>query len=146
MSDWTNRRKELKFAATDLKLYRRQHETAIEHWDVWRQNESPKTFFLWAARLTPKDSVEKMVREAQALVKTYLDGAGLIAWRPADDHYEPVPVPVNERVTDVDDVLWRIASEIKRIAPAGSQPPPPVTPKMKAVDVQQLELDASPAD
>ena len=32
MADFTNRRKELKFAATDLKLYRRDRDTAIEHW------------------------------------------------------------------------------------------------------------------
>ena len=51
MADWTNRRKELKFAATDLKLFRRQHLTAIKHWDVWRGSVYPKTYFLWAARL-----------------------------------------------------------------------------------------------
>ena len=51
MSDWTNRRKELKFAATDLKLYRRDRETQIEHWDVWRGTQPPKMYFLWAARL-----------------------------------------------------------------------------------------------
>ena len=43
MADWTNRRKELKFAATDLKLYRRQQATRIDHWDVWRTNDPPKT-------------------------------------------------------------------------------------------------------
>lgn len=34
MSDFVNRRKELKFAATDLKLYRRQEDKKIGHWDV----------------------------------------------------------------------------------------------------------------
>jgi hypothetical protein len=32
MSDFTNRSKELKFAVTDLKLYRRQQSTRIQHW------------------------------------------------------------------------------------------------------------------
>ena len=42
MADFTNRRKELKFAATDLKLYRRDRETAIEHWGAWREQSPPK--------------------------------------------------------------------------------------------------------
>ena len=63
MSDWTNRRKELKFAATDLKLYRRGMETRIEHWDVWRNAQPPAVFLLWAARLRPSDSIQKMVEE-----------------------------------------------------------------------------------
>ena len=40
MSDLSNRRKELKFAATDLKLYRRQQETSIDHWGVWRERST----------------------------------------------------------------------------------------------------------
>ena len=36
LSDWSNRRKELKFAATDLKLWRRSWKTSIDHWDEWR--------------------------------------------------------------------------------------------------------------
>src|SRR5680860_623446 len=36
MSDWTNRRKELKFSATDLKLSRREQTERIGHWGVWR--------------------------------------------------------------------------------------------------------------
>ena len=73
MSDWSNRRKELKFAATDLKLARRKQETAIQHWDVWRQDAPPKCFFLWAARLdhSKRDTVEKMADEAQSVVNTY---------------------------------------------------------------------------
>ena len=77
MADWTNRRKELKFAATDLKLNRRQSETNIDHWDVWRLQEKPKCYFLWGARLTSTDDISKMVKEVQALVNTYLDGAGI---------------------------------------------------------------------
>jgi len=94
MSDFSNRRKELKFAATDLKLYRRQQATRIEHWGVWRRNALPLTFFLWAARLREpaepgvtdrsrwvEDRIEALVREATALVDTYLDGAGIYAWK-----------------------------------------------------------------
>jgi hypothetical protein len=143
MADWTNRRKELKFAATDLKLYRRQHLTAIKHWDVWRASVFPKTYFLWAARLRPKDSVDKMVIEAQVLVKTYLEGAGLVAWHEVKDHYELVSIPATDRVSTVDDVLYRIATEIGQIAPPGQAPPPPELPKQLAVDTSQLANDQS---
>lgn len=129
MSDWSNRRKELKFAATDLKLARRQQETAIQHWDVWRQDAPPKCFFLWAARLDSKkgDSVERMADGAQSVVNTYLDGAGVFAWREnkAGTGYEPVAVPARARISDLDDVLYRIASEIHKAAGSDGQAPPP---------------------
>jgi hypothetical protein len=146
MADWTNRRKELKFAATDLKLFRRQHLTAINHWDVWRSSVYPKTYFLWAARLRPNDSIAKMVSEAQVLVKTYLEGAGLIAWREVDDHYDVVPLPPSDRVSTVDDVLYRIATEIGEIAPPGQEPPPPEVPTRRAVDTGEVEPDAETSD
>jgi hypothetical protein len=139
MADWTNRRKELKFAATDLKLFRRQHLTAIDHWDVWRSSVFPKTYFLWAARLRPNDAIGRMVTEAQALVKTYLEGAGIIAWRDADRRYMSVDIPPAERISTVDDVLYRIATEIRAIAPAGRAPPPPEVPIERAVDLRTLE-------
>jgi len=104
MGDWTNRRKELKFAATDLKLYRRDQETAIEHWGVWREQAAPKTYFLWAARLRPeKDSLVRMVAEAQALVNTYLDGAGIFGWEEnrAGDGYVPIALPASAQVTEL---------------------------------------------
>lgn len=129
MSDWSNRRKELKFAATDLKLARRQQETAIQHWDVWRQDAPPKCFFLWAARLDPGkgDSVERMADGAQSVVNTYLDGAGVFAWKEnkTGTGYEPVPVPPRSRISDLDDVLYRIASEINKAAGSDGQAPPP---------------------
>ena len=83
MSAGLNCRKELKFAATDLKLARRKQETAIEHWDVWRQDAPPKCFFLRAACLdqSKRDTVEKMADGAQSVVNTYLDGAGVFAWK-----------------------------------------------------------------
>lgn len=147
MSDWSNRRKELKFAATDLKLARRQQETAIEHWDVWRQDAPPRCFFLWAARLDPGkgDSVQRMADEAQAVVNTYLDGAGVFAWREdkAGTGYEAVPLPARSRITDLDDVLYRIASEINKVAGTDGRVPPPVEPKAKAVKPEELTPDDS---
>lgn len=141
MADWTNRRKELKFAATDLKLFRRQHLTAIRHWDVWRGSVYPKTYFLWAARLRPKDDIAKMVAESQVLVKTYLEGAGLIAWREVDDHYELQIIPPTDRVSSADDVLYRIATEIGEIAPPGQQPPEPEVPEERVIDTSAIEAD-----
>jgi hypothetical protein len=130
MSDWSNRRKELKFAATDLKLARRQQETTIQHWDVWRQDAPPKCFFLWAARLDPGrgDSVDRMAEGTRSVVNTYLDGAGVFAWREnaAATAYEPVPVPPRSRTSDLDDVLYRIASEIHKAAGSDGKTPPPI--------------------
>ena len=130
MSDWTNRRKELKFAATDLKLYRRDREIQIEHWDVWRGTQPPKMYFLWAARLGPSDSIQKMVREVRSLTDTYLDGAGVFGWREAPDglSYEIVPLPPAARVSDLDDVLHRVATEIRRMAGPANKPPALVRP------------------
>lgn len=147
-SDFSNRRKELKFAAADLKLFRRQQATRIEHWDVWRVSASPKTYFLWAARLSvggerrQDDSIAKMVSEAQALINTYLDGAGIFAWRARTDDgdgYEPVPLPTSARVTDLDDVLYRIASEINSSVDATTgEPPAAEVPERRAVPPDDL--------
>ena len=162
MSDFTNRRKELKFAATDLKLYRRQQETSIDHWGVWRSHARPLTYFLWAARLREsgpldssgrrkwaEDRIGKLVTEAQALVNTYLDGAGIYAWKLKQDRsgYEPVPLPRQAQVSSLDDVLYRIASEINRAtADAGGQVPPPVSPPEQAVQTELLTEDAESQD
>jgi len=144
VSDFSNRRKELKFAATDLKLYRRQDQTKIAHWDVWRKSEPPRTYFLWAARMQPgKDRIGTLVREARALVDTYLDGAGIFAWTPSyhGDRYEHVELPRGERVTSLDDVLYRIASEIDSFVDDRGQPPPPVRPRRFAVEPGQVTID-----
>lgn len=144
MADWTNRRKELKFAATDLKLYRRDVETKIDHWGVWREDASPKTYFLWAARLRPeKDKITKMAEEALALVNTYLDGAGIFGWtdNAAGTGYEAVQLPPALHVTSLDDVLHRIAAEINKAAGADKKPPPPVMPTKRAVQVESLLPD-----
>lgn len=116
--DWSNRRRELKFSATDLKLHRRGRETRIEHWDEWRGSQPPKVHFLWAARLGPSDRIEKLIDEVGQLVNSYLDGAGIIAWRETADgaSYEVVEVPPTARIHDLDDVLYRIASEVRRRA------------------------------
>ncbi len=135
MSDWTNRRKELKFAATDLKLSRRGMETQIDHWDEWRSNQPPRMYLLWAARLRQSDSIEKMVQEVQSLVHSYLDGAGVVAWRESTDEtsYEIVHLPASARVNALDDVLYKIATEIRRMAGPDNEPPPPVRPTQHSI-------------
>ena len=135
LADYTSRRKEAKFAATHVTLYRRQQETAIDHWGVWRAQAPPKTYFMWAARLrtdNPPDKVESMIREAQILVDTYLEGAGILAWRERSDRsgYEVVPLPQRAMVTTLDDVIYRVATEIKQaVGPQGTPPAPQVPEK-----------------
>jgi hypothetical protein len=156
LADWSNRRKEVKFAATDLKLYRRQQKTQIDHWDHWRAKAPPRTYFLWGARLRvnpssaagsrrrrdTSDRLESLVREAQALVNTYLEGAAIVAWRQRSDGagYEPVPLPQADRVTRLDDLVHRVAAEIKDMAPHG-QVPQPLLPAERAIDIGELEVD-----
>jgi hypothetical protein len=126
LADFTNRRKELKFAATDLKLYRRQQETRIDHWDTWRRREPPKTYFLWCARMTAKDKIDALVDEVRLLTDTYLDGAGLFAYRlaPSGTAYVPVMLSQRARVAQLDDVLHRVANEINELASADGAAPP----------------------
>ncbi|MGI9081797.1 MAG: hypothetical protein ACR2FZ_05885 [Thermoleophilaceae bacterium] len=135
MDDWTNRRKELKFSATDLKLSRREQTTKIGHWGVWRERALPKAFMLWGARLEPKDKVEKMITETEALLATYLDGAGIFAWRTNANRngYEPIELPEGSNVEDIDVALWRIESEISDAIAAGAldekvEPAAPIDP------------------
>lgn len=145
-ADFSNRRKEVKFTATDLKLFRRQQDTAIEHWGVWRAAAPPKTYFMWAARLRTggrsPDNLNTLIHEAQVLVNTYLEGAGILAWRDRTDGkgYEVVPMPQTAQVTALDDVLYRVATEIRLLAPGGNVPPAQV-PEKPAVDVQTLIPD-----
>jgi hypothetical protein len=132
MDDWTNRRRELKFSATDLKLWRRDQSEKIGHWDVWRHSAMPKTFMLWAALLSETDSVEKMVRETSAVVSSYLDGAGIFAFRRLvdGDGYVPVELPLTPGVETIDTALYRIESEIERALSTGAhlQPAAPTDP------------------
>lgn len=148
LADFTNRRKELKFAATDLKLYRRQQDTSIGHWGVWREKAPPKTYFLWAARLRTegsrgRDTISRVAAEAQGLVNSYLDGAGLIAWQTRADNggYEVTALPTDAQVTELDDVLYRIESEINLLVGPQGLPPEPVRPERPAVDVSKLAPD-----
>jgi hypothetical protein len=140
-SDYSNRRKELKFGATDLKLYRRQDETVIRHWGVWRESAPPRTYFLWAARLErPHESISTLVREAKALVETYLDGAGIFGWQENDDQtgYESVPLQPEHTVTTLDDVLHRISTVIaQEVGPQG-EPPDVIRPTKRAIPPGQL--------
>ncbi len=137
MDDWTNRRKELKFAATDLKLSRREQTMKIGHWGVWRSKAAPMTFMLWGARLSGRDTVEAMVRETEVLLATYLDGAGIFAWCAKDDGsgYRPVALPDGSAVEDLDTALWRIESEIADATAGGAltanfEPSAPVDPDL----------------
>lgn len=136
MSDWSNRRKELKFAATDLKLARRDQSESIGHWDVWRQSAKPLTFMLWGARLNEKDSTQRMAEETAALLDTYLDGAGVLAWkeRATGDGYEVVPMPSSPRVADIDNALWRISSHIEKAVKDGDHLKVPQTTAKVAPD------------
>ncbi len=145
LADFSNRRKELKFAATDLKLYRRQEETSIEHWGAWRSTAPPKTYFLWGARLRTDrnaDSVVSLARESQALVDSYLDGAGVLAWREnaTASGYDAVALPNWANVSILDDVIYRVASEIRAMAPSGHAPEPYI-PAQPAIDVGALVSD-----
>lgn len=147
LADFSNRRKELKFAATDLKLYRRQDETSIDHWGAWRSVAPPKTYFLWGARLRTDrnpDSVISLAREVQALVDSYLDGAGVLAWQEnsSGTAYEAVALPSWANVSILDDVIYRVASEIRAMAPAG-RPPEPFHPTEQAIEVGVLLDDDS---
>jgi len=141
MSDWSNRRKELKFSATDLKLWRRQQTEQIGHWGAWRSTAAPRTFMLWGARLRPEDKVETMVKETNALLATYIDGAGIFAWQENDTAtgYEPVELPAASTVETLDDALWRIESEIKKAIADGA-----VQEKAESaapIDLDELEPD-----
>jgi hypothetical protein len=141
MDDWTNRRKELKFSATDLKLSRRDQTESIGHWDVWRQSAMPKAFLLWGARLSPRDNPDRMASEVAAIVSTYLDGAGVFAWRERKDEsgYEAAELPTMPTVEDLDVALWRIESEITMAVASGAleeepEPSAPVDPDRLAED------------
>jgi hypothetical protein len=146
MADWSNRRKELKFSAVDLKLARREQTERIGHWDVWRRDATPKTFMLWAARMAPPDDIQRLVREAEAVVQTYLEGAGIFAWQPngQNDGYVPVDLPETARVTELDDVLWRIEDEIRKLAPKGQAPAP--ADQAAPIDPDNLTPDAAQSD
>lgn len=83
-----------------------------------------------------------------ALVNTYLDGAGVFAWREnaLGSGYEAVPITTpSDRISTVDDMLRRIAAQIKRIAPTGT-PPRAVEPTARPVDPKALVDDGTTDD
>lgn len=141
LADWSNRRKELKFQATDLKLYRQAANTRINNWDVWRRKATPSVYTLWAARLEDPAQLAKMVSEAQALTSTYSDGVGIFGFTPnsTDSGYiaATLSASVAERVTSLDTVLSRIAGEIQDIMDANDNqvPAPAPAPDLPASDV-----------
>lgn len=126
-SDWSNRRKELKFAATDLKLGRRKHDTQIDSWGVWRQSASPATYILWGTRLQPEDRIERVIRQVERVVGTYLDGGGIIAWTTSDDEsgYKIVRLPADAQSLSLDEALREIKTRVNQQAGPGQPPPPP---------------------
>jgi hypothetical protein len=144
LADWTNRRKELKFQATDLKLARKKGSTSIHNWNAWRKSADPKVYTLWAARLEDvsgkgeeSKQLLRMVREAQNLTASYSDGVGVYAFREENGQYVPVKVPGEAamKAASLDEVLDEIAGEIKtRMEEHGNKVPPP------------RQTDAAPAD
>lgn len=90
-----------------------------------------------------RDAVGRLTAEAQALVNSYLDGAGLVAWQTRADScgYEVIQHPTDAQVTRLDDVLYRIESEIKLLVGPRGLPPEPVVPARPVVDVTELAPD-----
>jgi hypothetical protein len=124
-------------------LYRRQAATHIDHWDNWRKTAPPSVYFLWCARMKPgADKLDKMVREVRALTETYLDGAGIFAYRAnkTDSAYEIVPIPWADRVVDLDDLVHRIANQINDLAASGAAAESDIAPT-PALNVAELEPD-----
>lgn len=147
-ADWSNRRKELKFQATDLKLYRQQGGTRIQHWDQWRKKAPPLVYTLWAARLASPGEFGKMVQDAQALTATYLDGVGIYGFikNETGDGYVSSSVSrgVSERVTSLDNVLDLISAEISDIMEShNDRVPEPVIPNSLAAAASTTDDDAT---
>jgi hypothetical protein len=146
-ADWSNRRKELKFQATDLKLYRQQENTKIHHWDQWRKKAPPLVYTLWAARLSTPDEFGKMIDDAQALTATYLDGVGIYGFmkNSKGDGYVAASISrgVSERVTSLDNVLDLIAAEIQDVMERhNNRVPAPVIPSSFATEAEKIDDDS----
>jgi hypothetical protein len=123
--DFSNRRKEMKFQSTDLKLYRNRANTTIFDWDQWRKRASPLVYTLWAARLDrgseqrKGEQFGKMVSEAHILTSTYSDGVGVFGFVENDESTGYISASsateTAERVASLDKVLSTIAAEIQTI-------------------------------
>lgn len=148
-ADFASRRKELKFSATDLKLYRRDRQTRIDHWGHWRNRANPRVFLLWGARLAAEagEQVSELISEGTALQNTYMDGVGLFAWelKPAGDGYNAVSIPPGSGVHSLDDMLHFIAAEINETARAHNGEPEPVAPPSRAAE-ESLGYDPEATD
>lgn len=147
-ADWTNRRKELKFQATDLKLFRRQQATRIDHWGNWRLSAPPSVYFVWCARLEQsRDDMVRMTRELRALNETYLDGSAMVAYRvnASETAYELVPISWADRAVDADDLIHRIASQINLLAARGDSERD-VEPAVTRVDLSRISADVGIED
>ena len=133
-ADWSNRRKEMKFQATDLKLYRNAQNTQIDNWDVWRVSAPPSVYSLWAARMRPDDQLKTMIEQARVLTETYSDGVGIYAFEVNElgTGYvaSTLPKNVSARVTSLDNVLGKIAAQIRQIMRQNDDvvPPPVIAP------------------
>lgn len=149
-ADWSNRRKELKFQATDLKLYRQQENTRIQHWDQWRRKAPPLVYTVWAARLSSIDEYAKMVEDAQALTATYLDGVGIYGFitNPQGTGYVAASISrgVSQRVTSLDNVLDLMAAEIQDVMEKhNNRVPEPVIPSSFAAAASRIDDDDATA-
>lgn len=115
-NDWTNRRKELKFQATDLKLFQSKDDPKIRNWDQWRKGAAPSVYAIWAGRLQTLGELRYMVDQARDLTATYLDGVGIYGFitnENGDGYVAASPGrEVAERVTGLDTVLDLIDAEI----------------------------------
>lgn len=115
-NDWTNRRKELKFQATDLKLWRERNDPDIGNWELWRQKAQPRVYAIWGGRLQTLADLDYMIKQANELTQTYMDRVGVYGFiaNESKDGYVPATdaKKVSERVTSLDNVLNLIAAEI----------------------------------
>jgi hypothetical protein len=151
--DFSNRRKEMKFQSTDLKLYRNRANTTIFDWDQWRKRASPLVYTLWAARLDrgygkrKGEQFSKMVSEAHILTSTYSDGVGVFGFMVNDENTGYVAASAAtetaERVASLDKVLSTIAAEIQTIVQDNNnQVPAPRAP----IDTPASEIEDTPDD
>lgn len=143
ISDWTNRRKELKFAAVDLKLCQSQQHTSMTSWEAWRHAQPPKVYFLWGARIGEKDRLAAIDRELQALVDTYLDGVGVFAYTGSSDGTAYETQPTGTALSwPVDAVLDDMAQTIKDVGGPASTPPVTQGIRQRATDITALADDS----
>lgn len=82
-----------------------------------------------------------MIKETEMLLATYLDGAGIFAWRENanEDGYVVVELPHSSTVETIDVAPWRIADAITDAVASGAlnRPVEPAAP----IDPSQLEDD-----